>query len=223
MRYRLSREVVRCCRPSTVPRDRDRRSLISQVDKPSAVTAATVDGVERVRRGRVLLPIGIAVMALVGGGYYFADTVFAPADNGDNGVPPGAGVPLRGPANPVYAVTSVYAAIAAGDPGKVCPDLFTDQGRAQFAHDIGAGAATCDDAVRAAATKVTNGDAYAGLSVPLSAVHLVGASSATVYSCAVDVSGGPKLGAFVLANTTNGWIIVGHQPDPDPCPQPVGG
>jgi hypothetical protein len=50
---------------------------------------------------------------------------------------------------------------------------------------------------------------------------MVGSSSATVYSCAMDVSGGPELGAVVLANTTNGWIIVGHQPDGVLCPQPA--
>jgi hypothetical protein len=161
----------------------------------------------------------MAVLAIAGGVTYYLDTVFAPADDGRQGVPPGAGVPLRGPANPGYAVSSVYAAVANRDPAMVCPDLFTDQGRAQFAKDFGT--ATCDDVVRSESAKVTDGGAYAGLAVPLSAVHMVGSSSATVYSCGMDVSGGPELGAFVLANTTNGWIIVGHQPDPVPCPQPA--
>jgi hypothetical protein len=88
--------------------------------------------------------------------------------------------------------------------------------------NIGAGATTRDDTVRVAAAKVVNSDAYAGLSVPLSAVHMVGSSSATVYACAVDISGGPKLGAILLVNATVGWIIVRRQPDLNLCPQPLG-
>lgn len=111
----------------------------------------------------------------------------------------------------------MYVAVAAGDPDKACLDLFADQGRTQFARDFGT--STCDDVVRRESVKVTSRDVYASLAEPLSAVHMNGTSAATVYSCAMDISGGPQLGAFVLANTSNGWGVVGHQPDPTPCPQ----
>jgi len=179
--------------------------------------------VAKERRRRAYLPAGIVVLAVLGGGQYYLSNIFAPADTGSGGSgggssggAAGAGVPLQGPANPSYAVSSVYAAVGNDDPAKVCQSVLGGQGGVSFARDFAA--TNCENAVHKAHAKVTDGETYAGLTVPTSAVHQQGTSSATVYSCAMSVSGGDSLGTFVLTRTDNGWIIVDHQPDPATCP-----
>jgi len=168
------------------------------------------------RQRRAYLLIGIALLAAGGGVQYYLSNIFAPANNGSNaGVPPGAGTPLQGPFSPGIAVRFVYAAVGNDKPDIACLDILSGQGGLEFARDFGA--ASCADAVHKEATKVTNNADYAGTVVPVTAVHETG-SSATVYSCAMDISDGDSLGTFLLANTSNGWIITGHRPDPPTCP-----
>ncbi|QUQ70604.1 hypothetical protein [Kutzneria sp. CA-103260] len=175
------------------------------------------------RRRRAYLPAGIVVLAVLGGGQYYLSNIFAPADTGTGGSggsggggAPGAGIPLAGAANPSIAVSSVYAAVGNDDPAKVCPAFFSAHGELNFAAAFTA--SSCEDAVHKAHTKVTDAQAYAGLTVPTTAVHLQGTSSATVNSCAMSVSGGDSLGMFVLSHTANGWVVDDLKPDPTPCP-----
>lgn len=175
------------------------------------------------RRRRAYLPAGIVILAVLGGGQYYLSNIFAPADTGtgggDNGTGsgvPGAGQPLKGEANPNYAVVSVYTAVAADQPDLVCHDVLGGIGGVHFARDLSA--ANCDEAIHKAFKSVTDRNAYGGLTVSPGAVHKGGPSSATVYSCAISISGGPSLGTFVVNNTANGWIVVDHQPDPATCP-----
>jgi hypothetical protein len=180
--------------------------------------------VAKERRRRAYLPAGIVVLAVLGGGQYYLSNIFAPADtgtgggSGTGGGAPGAGIPLTGAANPSIAVMSVYAAVGNDDPAKICPAFFSAHGGLNFAAAFQA--SSCEDAVHKAHTKVTDAEAYAGLSVPTTAVHQQGSSSATVNSCAMSVSGGDSLGMFTLSHTTNGWVVDDIKPDPTPCPPP---
>jgi hypothetical protein len=115
----------------------------------------------------------------------------------------------------------VYTAVAADEPDLVCHDVLGGIGGVHFAKDFAA--ASCEDAIQKAFTKVTDRNAYGGLTVPQGAVHNNGPSSATVYSCAMSVTGGASLGTFVLSDTANGWIVVDHQPDPATCPPAAAG
>jgi hypothetical protein len=126
---------------------------------------------------------------------------------------PGAGTPLRGAANPEFAVVSVYSSVAANEPALVCGSTLDAQ---QFVRDFNA--SSCEQAVSELSKKVTDRDAYAGTVVPVSAIHQDSPLVATVYSCAIKVEGGPSLGTFNLARGDNGWVIVGHAADPATCP-----
>ncbi|MFI9385282.1 hypothetical protein [Kutzneria sp. NPDC052558] len=173
------------------------------------------------RRRRAYLPAGIVILAVLGGGQYYLSNIFAPADtgsgaNGSGGGAPGAGIPLAGAANPSIAVSSVYAAIGNDDPAKICPAFFSAHGELNFAAAFAA--ASCEDAVHKAHAKVTDAQAYAGLTVPITAVHQQGSTAATVNSCAMSISGGDPLGMFTLSHSTNGWVVEDLKPDPTPCP-----
>jgi hypothetical protein len=178
--------------------------------------------VAKERRRRAYLPAGIVILAVLGGGQYYLSNIFAPADTGSGssggsgGTAPGAGQPLKGAANPSYAVVSAYTAVAANEPDLVCHDVLGGIGGVHFAKDFDA--TSCDDAIHKAFAKVTDRNAYGGVTVPPGAVHNTGSSSATVYSCAMSITGGASLGTFLLSNTANGWIVVDHQPDPATCP-----
>ena len=175
------------------------------------------------RQRRAYLPAGIVILAVLGGGQYYLSNIFAPADTGTGsggggtgGGAPGAGIPLAGPASPVYAVSSVYAAVGNDDPAKVCQSVLGGPGGIAFARDFTA--SSCEDAVHKEHQKVTESETYAALTPPTTAVHQNTPSTATVYSCAMSVSGGDSLGTFVVTQTDNGWIITDHQPDPASCP-----
>jgi hypothetical protein len=174
--------------------------------------------VAKERRRRAYLPAGIVILAVLGGGQYYLSNIFAPADTGtgSGGGAPGASIPLAGPANPAYAVSSVYAAVGNDDPAKVCQSVLGGIGGVHFAAAFKA--SSCEDAVHKEHSKVTDSENYAATTVPTTAVHQDTPTSAKVYSCAMSVSGGDSLGTFVLTRTDNGWIITDHEPDPATCP-----
>jgi hypothetical protein len=181
--------------------------------------------VAKERRRRAYLPAGIVILAVLGGGQYYLSNIFAPADTGSGSGStgsgaPGGGQPLKGEADPNFVVVSVYTAVAADEPDLVCHDVLGGIGGVNFAKDLGA--ANCDDAIHKAFKSVTDRNAYAGVKVPQGAVHKDGPTSATVYSCAMSVTGGASLGTFKVGNTANGWIVMDHQPDPASCPSAAG-
>jgi hypothetical protein len=182
--------------------------------------------VAKERRRRAYLPAGIVILAVLGGGQYYLSNIFAPADTGPGGGGStgsgvaGGGQPLKGESDPNFVVVSVYTAVAADEPDLVCHDVLGGIGGVNFAKDLGA--ANCDDAIHKAFKSVTDRNAYAGVKVPQGAVHKDGPISATVYSCAMSVTGGASLGTFKVGNTANGWIVMDHQPDPASCPSAAG-
>jgi hypothetical protein len=182
--------------------------------------------VAKERRRRAYLPAGIVILAVLGGGQYYLSNIFAPADTGagggssTGGGAAGGGQPLKGEADPNFVVVSVYAAVAADEPDLVCPTILGGIGGVHFAKDLGG--ANCAEAIHKAFKSVTDRNAYAGVKVPQGAVHKDGSTSATVYSCAMSITGGASLGTFTVGNTANGWIVMDHQPDPPTCPSAAG-
>ncbi|EWM15522.1 hypothetical protein [Kutzneria sp. 744] len=172
------------------------------------------------RRRRAYLPAGIVILAVLGGGQYYLSNIFAPADTGPGGSTgsgaAGGGQPLKGEADPNFVVVSAYAAVAADEPDLVCSSVLGGIGGVSFAKDLGA--ANCAEAIHKASKAVTDRNAYAGVTVPQGAVHKDGTAAATVYSCAMSITGGESLGTFKVGNTANGWIVLDHQPDPPSCP-----
>ncbi|MGH3621652.1 MAG: hypothetical protein ACRDQ5_07660 [Sciscionella sp.] len=128
------------------------------------------------------------------------------------------------PDQPTDTVHYLYELVASGRtqgvPQRAC-FVFTDTATSlQFARDMGA--ETCQDAIRLIAGEVTDPNAYANPTVPDSAKRGT-PQQVTVSSCASDVSGGPRLGAFTLDRQQDGtWIISGHRNEPEPCPSASG-
>ena len=173
------------------------------------------------RRRRAFLPIGIAILAVLGGGQYYLSNIFAPPDTGSgsggNGSAPGSDIQLGGPLTPQLAVQAVYKAVAINDPNRACSSVLKGAGGAAFAKDLGT--QSCELAINQEAKKVTDPNTYKDQSIPQGAVHpATPTTTATVYSCAMSVQGGDSLGTFLLQNNGNGWFISGHQPDPATCP-----
>ena len=168
--------------------------------------------------GRGFIGIGVILLAVASGFFYF----ISPAeDNVSNngGAPPGADIPRQLYPSPETAVSMVYRLMAEGSPAQnVCVLPFTQLGAQQFAKDFGA--PSCEQAVQQLTTKITDTHAYAiaPIDMPYSVAHYSTKNLAIISSCDIGVHGGPSLGKFVLTQQSTGWIITGHQRDPDPCP-----
>ena len=172
------------------------------------------------RRRRAYLPAGIVILAVLGGGQYYLSNIFAPADTGtggSNGSGSGADIPLQGEPSAEKAVLEVYKGVADGTPDRPCNYSLKGSGGAAFARDLGA--PNCEQAITQESAKVTDKNTYKQQTIPAAAVHpQFPTKTATIYSCAMGVEGGPSLGTFLLKNDGNGWYISGHQPDPATCP-----
>jgi hypothetical protein len=122
------------------------------------------------------------------------------------------------PAHPSDTVSDVYLFVAGNNTAQAC-FLFNDTAKAQFAR--AAGAANCQAAVTALATKVTDGNAYAIPDLTLLPEPLTGVTTDTISSCSFSVSGGPMLGVFSLGQQADGgWEITGYTA-PVACPPPT--
>jgi hypothetical protein len=173
------------------------------------------------RRRRAFLPIGIAILAVLGGGQYYLSTIFAPPDTGGgNGTAPGADIRPTGFQTPELAVRAVYKSVAINAPDRACGYALKGSAVTAFAKDLGA-PGDCTRAVARKSKEVTDQTIYKDQSVSVAAVHprdTNSATAATIYSCAMAVEGGPSLGTFKLKNDGTGWFITGHEPDPASCP-----
>ncbi|TDV45553.1 hypothetical protein CLV71_112225 [Actinophytocola oryzae] len=129
--------------------------------------------------------------------------------------------------SPRNAVQKVYDDIAQGDAKSAC-SRFTDDGRAQFTENMSEYGNTCSQIVMT----IHNGIAakhmkseYANPWIPTSAVPATG-DTVSVSSCALEVTGGPRLGLLTLSKIPNSegagggdaqWIVSGHQVEPENC------
>lgn len=166
--------------------------------------------------------IFLAILVLAG---YFAVDYFL---GEDHDVPPahvtggrGAKDNLIFEQSPLLAVKRVYEDIAQGDATSTC-GRFNKEARAQFARNMSEYGSTCEDIVETINKQVTADrmkDKYANPWIPAAAVP-VGKDPVSISSCAIEVTGGPRLGLFTVStmpDTKGQWIVSGHQSEPADC------
>ncbi|EQD86956.1 hypothetical protein A8924_7228 [Saccharopolyspora erythraea NRRL 2338] len=149
--------------------------------------------------------IGVVLTDLFGGGRDDSRT-------GTGGAPPNSS-PITS-TNPADAVSAVYNSLRENPPSKVC-DLFSDQAKGYFAtvHQ----APDCNTAANRLHEQITAPASYAAPGFGPDAIEEVN-GKASVYSCFMQVTGGPKLGSFGLTRQRDGgWIISGYELEPDRC------
>jgi hypothetical protein len=173
---------------------------------------------------------GLVVLAvLVLAGYFAIDYFFGenhdqlPASQTGGGK---AETNLIFETSPRAAVQKVYDDIAQGDAKSAC-SRFTDDARAEFTRNMAQYGDTCPRIVTTiheavAADRMKS--EYANPWIPGSAVP-VGGATVSVSSCAIDVTGGPRLGLLTLSEIPNSdgpggaaqWIVSGHLAEPADC------
>ncbi|HYQ70004.1 hypothetical protein [Actinophytocola sp.] len=175
---------------------------------------------------------GLVVLAiLVLAGYFAIDYFFGedhdqlPASQTGGGK---ATTNLIFETTPRNAVLKVYDDIAQGDAKSAC-SRFTDDGRAQFTKNMSQYGNTCAEIVttiyRSIAANHMKSE-YANPWIPGSAVPTKAGNSVSVSSCAMEVSGGPRLGLLTLSKIPHSesagggdaqWIVSGHESEPADC------
>ncbi len=122
------------------------------------------------------------------------------------------------PKSPYEAVRAIYDFVYRKDP--LACTRFTDAARQQFTADLHF--ASCEQAVQELGKQVTDPWAY-GFSIPSAGKEGTPTSPISISSCTYNPQGGPALGTFMLTQVERGqWLIIGHQPDPSPCPAAAG-
>jgi hypothetical protein len=174
---------------------------------------------------------GLVVLAvLVLAGYFAIDYFFGedhdqlPASQTGGGK---ATTNLIFETSPRNAVLKVYDDIAQGDAKSAC-SRFTDEARAEFARNMSQYGGSCSEIVATINHTVAGAhmkSEYANPWIPGSAVP-TGGDSVSVSSCAIEVTGGPRLGLLTLSKIPKSegagggdaqWIVSGHQAEPEDC------
>jgi hypothetical protein len=175
---------------------------------------------------------GLVVLAvLVVAGYLAVDYFFGESDLADHPKARDTGggkatTNLIYETTPRNAVLKVYDDIAQGDTKSAC-SRFTDDARAQFTKNMSEYGNTCAQIVttiyNSVAAQHMKSD-YANPWIPGSAVPTNG-DTVSVSSCAIEVTGGPRLGLLTLSKIPNSehasgeaqWIVSAHQAEPADC------
>lgn len=165
-----------------------------------------------------IVTAAIVVLLLIGAGYLAID-YFAGGPPARTGGSSGRGNKtddrLLFEKNPRSAVRRVYENIAMGDQRGTC-DRFTPDARAQFTDAFASLGDSCESVVDGLKAQVVEGmkNEYAEPVIPAAAARATG-KTATVSSCAFDVTGGPRLGLFtlgVIEGSVDGqWIVTGYE------------
>jgi hypothetical protein len=175
---------------------------------------------------------GLVILAvLVVAGYLAVDYFFGENDLADHPQAHDTGggkatTNLIYETSPRNAVLKVYDDIAQGDAKSAC-SRFTDAARDQFTKNMSEYGSTCAEIVttinRSVAAQHMKSD-YANPWIPGSAVPTSG-DTVSVSSCAIEVTGGPRLGLLTLSKIPNSqhasgeaqWIVSAHQAEPTNC------
>jgi hypothetical protein len=173
---------------------------------------------------------GLVVLAiLVLAGWFAIDYFFGPDVNQPTASQTGGGkaeTNLIFETTPRNAVLKVYDDIAQGDPKSAC-SRFTDDARAEFTRNMSEYGKTCGQIVETIHNAVAADrmkSEYANPWIPGSAVPTAG-DTVSVSSCAMEVTGGPRLGLLTLSKIPKSeqaggdaqWIVSGHQAEPADC------
>lgn len=167
--------------------------------------------------GKIVTAV-IVVLLLIGAGYFAID-YFGGGPPARTGGSSGRGNQtedrLLFEKNPRSAVRRVYENIAMGDRRGTC-DRFTPDARAQFTDAFASLGDSCESVVDGLKAQVVEGmkNEYANPWIPPSAGTPTG-ETATISSCAIDVTGGPRLGLFTLGviegSLEGQWIVTGYE------------
>lgn len=174
---------------------------------------------------------GLVVLAvLVVAGYLAIDYFFGenrdqlPASQTGGG---GATVTLLFEKTPSLAVRKIYDDIAQGDGTSACR-RFEEPARKQFTKNMSQYGTTCENIVEnihnAVVADRTRSE-YSDPWIPASAIP-ANTEPVSVSSCAIEVTGGPRLGLLTLRKIPNSegpsngagqWIVSAHQAEPEDC------
>ncbi|MET0235582.1 MAG: hypothetical protein ABW224_13135 [Kibdelosporangium sp.] len=159
----------------------------------------------------------VVVIAAVAWGCTFVRETLNPATKDDGlgvagGSGPGGEEQRLNSENPNAAIAAVYNYVSAGD--KNACRLFEPIAAKKFADDFGA--SDCEAAVRRLAGTVDRAPEVKPLTWS-------GVQTLTVSSCAKlkPKPGARLLGEFTFTKHSNGWLVSGHESEPDPCPAPT--
>ncbi|MGH3876601.1 MAG: hypothetical protein ACRDSK_06125 [Actinophytocola sp.] len=124
--------------------------------------------------------------------------------------------------DPRNAVQKIYDDVAQGDPTSAC-GRFTERARAEFADHYSRLGGSCEEIVGELNAQVTPGSKsdYANPRFPPSVNTNPTSDKVPVSSCALDVTGGPRLGLLTVGKIENSvggqWIVTRHDAEPDNC------
>ena len=124
--------------------------------------------------------------------------------------------------DPRNAVQKIYDDIAQNDAESAC-GRFTDGARAEFAKHFADLGTTCEQIVAALNAQITTGERseYANPWFPSSMNLSPAQDSVQVSSCALEVTGGPRLGLLTLSKIPRSvkeqWIVTRHDDEPADC------
>ncbi|TCO65308.1 hypothetical protein [Actinocrispum wychmicini] len=123
--------------------------------------------------------------------------------------------PGRPPGSPSAALNTLYLYAATGTRAdyatNACKLLFSPEGKQAFVADFGGG--DCESVIRGLDGKV-------GPLRQIPLIDTIGKSEIEISSCRQLQlrEGTTGLGRFTLKKVSDGWVITGHQSEPDPCP-----
>ncbi|QTR01365.1 hypothetical protein J7S33_18190, partial [Saccharothrix algeriensis] len=114
-------------------------------------------------------------------------------------------------------VALFYKHVINDDAGRACLLFSEDEAEEAFARAFGA--KDCESAVHQLSGQVTNSAEYRQPGFPPDMRAVPNGGSVEVSSCALQVTGGPRLGRFVLTMQDNRtWVITGYRAEPSDCP-----
>ncbi|MBB5954819.1 hypothetical protein FHS29_001389 [Saccharothrix tamanrassetensis] len=159
----------------------------------------------------------VVVLLLLG---YFYDKYFGGPTPGDVAVDSGGDkgnvIAPQTPYGLQGTVALFYKHVINDDAGRACLLFSEDQAKKNFTEAFRA--KDCESAVHQLSGQVTNSAQYRQLGFPADMRAVPNGGSVEVSSCELQVTGGPRLGRFVLSMQDNKtWVITGYQAEPADC------
>ncbi|RKT57805.1 hypothetical protein C8E97_6530 [Saccharothrix australiensis] len=113
-------------------------------------------------------------------------------------------------------VALFYKHVINDDAGRAC--LLFSEDKAEQAFTRAFGAKDCESAIHQLSGQVTNGAQYRQPGFPADMRTTPEGGTVEVSSCKLQVTGGPRLGRFVLTMQENRtWVITGYEAEPADC------
>ncbi|MBP2476109.1 hypothetical protein JOF53_004981 [Crossiella equi] len=163
-----------------------------------------------------LIKYGVIAAVLVVAYFYFFSCDSSPlrGGGGTDGNGNATQVLPRTSTTPQDQVRVVFAAVSNEDARRGCT-AFSPEAATKFAANLGA--QDCLTALADLAKQVTNKTAYKNVRIT-SDQALTSGDNSEVSSCRLELTGGPRLGLFILQKQADGgWLITGHEKEPADC------